>query len=379
MSLIILKLTRRSQRRQEKFIDIFPLPEIQANTREYFEQYSGSMIKILKQLFYYSRRNHIFRISQQWLATTCGITREWANKLLAQLETEGIIKMWFRFKEKSYYRISSFFTDKVIASIAYLWRGFSLNLLVSKPAPDAAQCNSSHLLYNVNYINNQLTSSTSLSRSEKDARARKDLTGLTGFIQKEREKMVEEKILPISNNLKSIRLTNWGEIRLSCYPDEAILYADEQMLKLVKPVSDRFKYFKGICENWCKEKEIPVAWSYMFKLAREHAMPDQGPFIDVSFQPVKLINQFDNRSVRDFQKREGETKHIMSTIERLKADIAKKKSMQDIMDKAKQKQYSKEELLQMLEEASEKIIKYPTQSYLWQAAYDGIERELRKY
>lgn len=146
MSFINLKTTRRSNRRQEKFIDILPSPEIQANPREYFEQYPETMHKLLRQIFYYSRRKSIFSISQQWLATTCGVTREWINKLLAQLEEDGIIKMWFRFKKKSYYRVSSFFTDKVIASIAHLWRGFSLNLLVSKPALDAVQCKSSHLL-----------------------------------------------------------------------------------------------------------------------------------------------------------------------------------------------------------------------------------------
>lgn len=117
-------------------------------------------------------------------------------------------------------------------------------------------------------------------------------TGMTTMLLKKEQLLMQdlyEELLPITTGLQSIRLTFWGQIRLSCFPDEAILYADQELFRVATPPQDPFKYFRAICERWCKENQIPGDWKRMIHLGQTHKMPNDGPFYDPSFIPVKPI------------------------------------------------------------------------------------------
>lgn len=290
------------------------------------------MLRLIRELFFRKKRNNIFSVSQRWLGTRCGATREWINKLLKQLEEQSIIKILYIHKKKSFYRVSSFFTDTIIASLSHLWRAWPLALLASNPALDAVKIKSSQLLNEDIYIKTSNQLKQPVTESYKHVRAREETGQLTSNQFKKQEIQKKDKVamqadlyssvfIPITKNLKSIRVTVWGQIRLSCYPEAAILYADAELLKTNKQLTNRFKYFCGIADSFCKENELPVDWSGMFRLARENGMPDLGPFYDPEFVPVKLVVQKTSKKTTGF----NPGKHNQEIIDRLGTPQLKQK------------------------------------------------------
>lgn len=71
-----------------------------------------------------------------------------------------------------------------------------------------------------------------------------------------------EKPSEISHVLRSltcIKLTKWGQIRLACYPDAALLYAQSQFLRTQKgTINAPFSWFKAICESYCRQKNLTI-------------------------------------------------------------------------------------------------------------------------
>lgn len=307
MSLIVYKTTTRSKRCQKEFKDFFPSLEIQSNAPEYFSQYSKSTFRLLKQIFYYHQRKRIFTISQQWLATQCGVSREWINKLLKELEACGVIRMWYRHKEKSFYRVSSFFTDKVIASLAPLWRAFPLTMLLSYTAPDQAIQKSSQLLYEEDiYLKPSLTFTLPNERdslAQAGARTRGGQEGQERTGREEKHKKAEENVMaylpsqqkqilevittletiePLFSetiqSIQSLQLTTFGKLKLLAFPD-IILRKVEEQGKGFKNARDPYGLFIATAMKLCKEQGIRPDWSWVNKIKLKLNLPEDTPSI----------------------------------------------------------------------------------------------------
>jgi hypothetical protein len=126
----------------------------------------------------------------------------------------------------------------------------------------------------------------------------------------------------VTSRLQSMKVTIWGQIRLCCYPDQAIEYADNQVLSVLsagKKIDNVFKYFRAICEAYCKENMIEINWKDMIRLATQHAMPDEGPFIDVGFKPVlRPIFKNPTRQTRKITEKQRDPEKIQRNEEILK-------------------------------------------------------------
>jgi hypothetical protein len=102
--------------------------------------------------------------------------------------------------------------------------------------------------------------------------------------------LYSEKIIPYVDELKSIRPTIWGQIKLSAYPKEVVLHADIVTLNCKKQLAtafDRYKYFMSVCATYCRENQISTSWPLAIEIGKQLKMPDLGPFFDESFVPVK--------------------------------------------------------------------------------------------
>ncbi len=299
---IVLNSTNRSKRRQEKFINPLPLPEIQENTEYHFSLYSKPMLNLIKNLFYYKKRKNIFCISQAWLASRCGITREWANKLLATLEEQGIIKMMYQFKKKSYYRVSSFFSDEIIASLAHLWRAWPLAFLVSNPAASLISKKSSHLLDRKDiYIK-----SRTVTESSKHVRARED--GTDSFKKTERVMLLPSEkrtileqlsqgIVPANfpsesvRNLTIVQLSKYGQVKLSAFPDHILKEAENKAKKMMH-LKNPFAYLFTTCVQLCREKNIEIDFQWVDALKRTLKMDGScSPVIVQAVRPSTTLKQ----------------------------------------------------------------------------------------
>ncbi|MGJ0429614.1 hypothetical protein [Methylobacter sp.] len=106
------------------------------------------------------------------------------------------------------------------------------------------------------------------------------------------ETLYSKNIIAVVDQLKSVRPTIWGQIKMSAYPDEAILYADQQLLKAKKDIRDRFGYFMKVCKSYCDERGLDVKWAMAINLGKQYSMPANGPWIDELFvadRPVVAI------------------------------------------------------------------------------------------
>ena len=101
------------------------------------------------------------------------------------------------------------------------------------------------------------------------------------------ENNLYEQIIPVAASLKSIRPTKWGQIKLSAFSDEAILYADSRMLKTATIVADKFKYMLKICKLHSDEHQLSINYNTMIELGAKHKMGDVHIWLDESFIPVK--------------------------------------------------------------------------------------------
>lgn len=98
--------------------------------------------------------------------------------------------------------------------------------------------------------------------------------------------------------IKSIRLTLWGQVKFSAYPKEVVLYADQQTLKKNLSINkDRFLYLFAICKKRCEQQNIVTFWPEVLDMAREMKMPNEGPFFDPDYVPSK-----ENTSTSTFKK-----------------------------------------------------------------------------
>ena len=287
-------ITRR-RRNQQNFKDIFPLSIIKDNIEEYFSLLTKSQQRVFSFLWNLYRKFGTLYISQSKIANKCFITREYVNKILSKFEEDGLISLQYRHKKTSLCRISSFFTDKIWSTISYIfrtWQVFSLSLLLSNIAPIAVSEKSSH---NINkefiyIINNKLINTNSLKKEEKSMQA-----------------LYNENIISYWRELKSIRPTIWGQVYLSAFPEEVILHADKVTLNCKKKLAtnlDRWRYLLSVCKSYCKDNDIETLWPQAFDTGKELGMPNDGPFFDDSFIPVKdiVINSPKRESGKNFAK-----------------------------------------------------------------------------
>lgn len=275
-------ITRR-RRNQQNFKDIFPLSIIKDDIEEYFSLLTKSQQRVFSFLWNLYRKFGILYVSQSKIANKCFITREYVNKILSKFEEDGLIALHYRHKKTSLCRISSFFTDKVWSTISYIfrtWQVFNLSLLLSNPAPIAVLEKSSHninkeFIYIINNINNKLINTNSLKKEEKIMQA-----------------LYNENIIPYWRELKSVRPTIWGQVYLSAFPEEVVLHADKVTLNCKKNLAtnlDRWRYLLSVCKSYCKDNDIETSWPQAFDTGKELGMPNDGPFFDDSFIPVKDI------------------------------------------------------------------------------------------
>lgn len=90
------------------------------------------------------------------------------------------------------------------------------------------------------------------------------------------------------HDLKSIKLTMYGQIRLAAFPEEVIRMIDNRMIHMKERPAKPWAYFVAACKKHCEKHGLPIDWTTMQKLAGHYNMPDDGPFVDESFIPVQI-------------------------------------------------------------------------------------------
>jgi len=341
------KVNKRLFRNQQHFAGDTPLSiEFQKDPDGFIrERFTETETHAFKQLCYLKQRYNIFKMSQSWLAKKLGVSRQYVNEILSKFESLGIIKMWYHHKGVSHYKLSSFFTNHMIALLSYLWRAIPLSLLVSYTASDATIEKSRQFINNVNKNNNNNINNKTLYSKEGQQIDNELAQKINNIINKHQKNNKQEKItirtdlvknnsinlnekaiqdlkkstININNKtinnkgigsmevglyekyvlswvdeIKSIRPTIWGQVMLSAYPKEVVLLADKAVLRCKKPLEtnmDKWKYLLSVCKIHSEQNKIQTSWPMAFEIGKELGMPNSGPFVDPLFvaDPIKEL------------------------------------------------------------------------------------------
>lgn len=290
------------RRNEVHFIDPVPRQEIQEDPKGWGASLAKGTLAVLEQVFYWKKRFPNIYFSQGRIAKMCDLSREQVNRIFSKLEKDGIVSMLYRHKKTSMYKVSSFFTPEIRAKISHLFRVFPITLLLSIRPSTAVIEKMSHKIYQGNYI--YIKSLSSPESIFTGARARETESDQEK-IKKERERETTASSVrsgpvilgkqPRSNGevvmkiyeLKSVKLTEYGQMRLSAFPEEVVYEIDRRMLRMAQRPLKPWHYFVSSCKKYCEEKGLAIDWTKMQQLAGKHCMPDEGPFIDDSFVPVQ--------------------------------------------------------------------------------------------
>lgn len=102
-----------------------------------------------------------------------------------------------------------------------------------------------------------------------------------------------EQVLPYAHQLKSVRLTKWGQVKFSAYTKELVLSVDQQTFKKnLKTNDERYRYLFSVCKKRSVEENLPTFWPMVLEMGAQMGMPNEGPFYDNTYVPpfdVKVL------------------------------------------------------------------------------------------
>jgi hypothetical protein len=100
---------------------------------------------------------------------------------------------------------------------------------------------------------------------------------------------LKKEMLMKKYELKSIKLTDYGQIRLIPFPEEAIKTIDDQIYHMTNRPSKPWNYFISACKRYCEENHLVMDWYGLQKAVAANPLVDNGPFIDESFIPSRPV------------------------------------------------------------------------------------------
>ena len=238
-------------------------------------------------------------VAQETIAGKSGCSLRSAHGKLGELHESGIITK-IRSKINNYDTCRYELTDlafKEKSRILYWHRyfkglAFSAGLLISSPQVEPRDC----VLYCLK--DNSYTKSTDCSSGNlflklystySEAQKRREYPPVHHWPTENRESRDPKRpttkkessmeqpawVTPTLNAAtKALNLTKWGQIRLSAYPDLAILHALNVFKSSKSAKQDLFKWFASVCNEWCKKNNAAPEWGKMHRLAVDNDMPD---------------------------------------------------------------------------------------------------------
>lgn len=84
----------------------------------------------------------------------------------------------------------------------------------------------------------------------------------------------------VIRDLKTVRLTQWGQIKLSAFPDAALIYAEGQMKGFQG--TRAFYAFKVHAEAWCTQNNLRPDWSRAKKVSLQYGQPNAAAMENVT-------------------------------------------------------------------------------------------------
>lgn len=218
--------------------------------------------KVMNIILYLTGHHQKVWVCQSTLAAYAGISREWCNRLLSRLRSLGLIGMINRgydgLRQKG---------RTCLYSVADWFGSDQTRFSLQKYFPALRQQSLIHFTQYIINITESYRNRKGTARSDTTKRVER-----TVFSQK--GETVSYEASKAIQNVNVIKLTRAGQIQLSGFPDEAVLYAQKSMAR--KPLTSLpttpFAYFYGICKAYCARKSIPLDYDVIRTLKRQNGI-----------------------------------------------------------------------------------------------------------
>ncbi len=259
--------------------------------------------------FLFIKRNLNSVITRKWLASVLGITPRHATTVTNRLQELGLIT---KTRRKGYYNDFNRYT---ITPQGKIWMPYLVNTYKVQTGIFKRGLLSIAMLLSLGtssftLLKEDIFIYTPLKRELlTHARARRVAMSTP----------IDSKQVLAAQDLLS--LSQWGMIRLSAFPKEAIEHANFSFRSSKSKKEDPFKWFLSICDEWCRKNNVEPDLNSARKMAKEADMPSQPEWIVP--RPVleipkkgKLGNGTDRKAFSEEQKF-IETVHAVDKLKQL--------------------------------------------------------------
>lgn len=216
--------------------------------REKIEQLTEVERAVFDAILLLSKEYKSLYTSQKFIADKVGITREHCNRTLRKLKAIGLINSEYRHRNTCIYKVSPMvFIDgmkHILMKYFKVLRSFVVFLPIS-------------LLFSgsITPVNTGLIC-------------------INNTVIKGGMKMQEENPIPVAvREIKSLKLSRAGQIKLSGMPAAAIEHVEKQM-QYAKNIRDPFSWFFKLCMDYCVREELSIDWAYVDVLKAKYAIKD---------------------------------------------------------------------------------------------------------
>lgn len=239
-----------------------------------------SDLKVLNALAAYTHNFAITFPSQERLAELTKLTDRTIRRSLTRLREAGFVSTYQRWNNSLLYKIADIFQDmdvrRALSAVCPTFKFLCVFYLFC-PNP-TAQSDDVRLRNNL-FINNPSVTHSHDYVTGKETKPYdyiQDTSKLkTAKSHDQRRSMADHGgISQVIRDIKCLKLTKFGQIKLSAFPDGAILYAVDQYKKSKNKPKDAFAWFFAVCGRWCQIYNAEPNWKYLEELKERHHMPD---------------------------------------------------------------------------------------------------------
>jgi hypothetical protein len=273
-------------------------PKVKALHEPFFREFPTASKLVLRFLLDKTVLHNGKILYYSWgsIAKATGLSRSSVQKIMRMLQEYGLIAKIKRNYKTCYYRVSSFFFEPHVRKfLSILFVGVSLFLpvlLMSFPGPRKQQQNEqcAQVVNNGNYLNIlSLIYHSQPTRSGRFQNNCERYAQATGAFPQEHRIGIGKKsrsneamqspfdgvynpIRQSIRDLKSLQLTEYGQIELESFPDTALEFAEKKMASVARP-RDRFKLFMSFCNVFCRDNKIVPNWRKVYSLREMYPKP----------------------------------------------------------------------------------------------------------
>ncbi len=235
-------------------------------------------LKILAFQINESQRYPLLFHKQKTIGDAVGVVRETVNRITQELNHDGLVRKTNRGWTTCTYELNPLLFNRIIRRflITFLPILSSFSLLNSCLTENVTPSKNKDLfLFKTN--NSSLKTVRLTSTREENYQQNESINRLTKVgndvavvFSKKRVTKMENTIL--EKNVRSLKLSEAGKMRLATYPSSAIAFADKEIQKNArkKKISRPFNYFESLCKHYCTENNLAIDINRSMALFREH-------------------------------------------------------------------------------------------------------------